>query len=534
MKLVIHKIIFIIFFILTGLLLVNAQTSEGYIIFTPYYEYGGSTTYLIDNNQNTVNTWDHENGPASMPYLMPDSSIIYPSRVEYPTMNSGGVGGRIQRISWGGVVMWDYTISDSIYQHHHDICPLPNGNILILVWERKTAEQAYEMGRQVVENPLNEVWSEAILEIEPVAPNNVNIIWEWHLWDHLIQDVDSMISNYGVISNHPELQNINFGTIGGAGGPGGATGDWMHFNAIDYNGALNQIVISSKNTNEIYIIDHSTAIEEAASHSGGLYGKGGDFLYRWGNPEVYNRGTVQEKRLFEQHGVNWIEEDYPGGGDLIIFNNGYGRLDNDYSSVDQITTPIQGDGSYFISDSLAYGPVNHTWSFSGGDVFFSKFQSGAYRLSDGNTIVTVGMENRIFEVSIENEILWEYTSNENSDMIPRAMKYGLNYFTNNLGIKNINKDIFSGFRLIDNYPNPFNPVTTLSYILPKDAMVNITIYNMVGQQVKALINNQQAAGYKRVQWDATNNAGQSVSAGVYLYRIDAGWLNLTKKMVLLK
>jgi hypothetical protein len=144
------------------------------------------------------------------------------------------------------------------------------------------------------------------------------------------------------------------------------------------------------------------------------------------------------------------------------------------------------------------------------------------------------MENRIFEVSIENEILWEYTSNENSDMIPRAMKYGLNYFTNNLGIKNINKDIFSGFRLIDNYPNPFNPVTTLSYILPKDAMVNITIYNMVGQQVKALINNQQAAGYKRVQWDATNNAGQSVSAGVYLYRIDAGWLNLTKKMVLLK
>lgn len=534
MKFIIHKIKFIIFFVITNLFLLNAQTSEGYIIFTPYYEYGGSTTYLIDNDQNIINTWSHDSGPASMPYLMPDSSIIYPSRVEYPTMNSGGVGGRIQRLSWDGVVVWEYIISDSIYQHHHDICPLPNGNILILAWERKSAEQAYEMGRQLVENPLNEVWSESILEIEPIAPNNANIIWEWHLWDHLVQDVDSTISNYGVIANHPELLNINYGAIGVIGGPGGATADWLHFNAIDYNSGLDQIVISSKNANEIYIIDHSTTIEEAASHSGGLYSKGGDFLYRWGNPEVYDRGTVQDKRLFGQHGINWIEEDYPGEGDLIVFNNGYGRPGFEYSSVDQITTPIQNDGNYFISDSLAYGPVNHTWSFGDSGIFISKFQSGAYRLSDGNTIVTVGMENRIFEVSNENVILWEYTSNESSDMIPRAMKYGLDYFTNNLETKDINKDILSRFRLSDNYPNPFNPITIISYDLPVQTWVTITIYDMMGRQVKSLINGSQTPGYKTIQWDCTNDKNYPVSAGLYLYTIQAGEFSQTKKMVLLK
>ena len=88
--------------------------------------------------------------------------------------------------------------------------------------------------------------------------------------------------------------------------------------------------------------------------------------------------------------------------------------------------------------------------------------------------------------------------------------------------------------LHQNYPNPFNPVTTLRYDLPKDALVNITIYNMTGRIVKNLVSSQQNTGYKSVQWNATNNAGQPVSAGLYLYTIDAGQFRQTKKMVLLK
>jgi flagellar hook assembly protein FlgD len=88
--------------------------------------------------------------------------------------------------------------------------------------------------------------------------------------------------------------------------------------------------------------------------------------------------------------------------------------------------------------------------------------------------------------------------------------------------------------LHQNYPNPFNPITTLSYDLPEDALVNITIYDMMGRQTRTLINNQQDAGYRSVQWNATNNIGQPVSAGLYLYTIQAGDFRETRKMVLLK
>ena len=90
------------------------------------------------------------------------------------------------------------------------------------------------------------------------------------------------------------------------------------------------------------------------------------------------------------------------------------------------------------------------------------------------------------------------------------------------------------YTLHQNYPNPFNPVTTLRYDLPEDALVNIIIYDMMGRQIKTLINDHQAAGYRSLQWNATNNAGSPLSAGIYLYMIQAGDFMQTKKMVLLK
>jgi len=90
------------------------------------------------------------------------------------------------------------------------------------------------------------------------------------------------------------------------------------------------------------------------------------------------------------------------------------------------------------------------------------------------------------------------------------------------------------FTLHQNHPNPFNPVTTLRYDLPEDAMVNITIYDMMGRVVRTMVNTQQNTGFKSVRWNATNDAGSSVSAGLYLYMIKAGDFRQTKKMVLLK
>ena len=104
----------------------------------------------------------------------------------------------------------------------------------------------------------------------------------------------------------------------------------------------------------------------------------------------------------------------------------------------------------------------------------------------------------------------------------------------NLHSLNPNDPVPEQIVIHQNYPNPFNPKTTLHYDLPEDAMVNITIFDMMGRVVSNLVSSQQRAGYKSVQWNATNNTGQPVSAGLYLYTIEAGQFRQTRKMVLLK
>ena len=78
-----------------------------------------------------------------MPYLIPgdepgfeNTLLYYPCQVNNPTMQNGGVGGQVEIYNWDGDLLWEYILSDNDYQHHHDIEPLPNGNILVLAWER--------------------------------------------------------------------------------------------------------------------------------------------------------------------------------------------------------------------------------------------------------------------------------------------------------------------------------------------------------------------------------------------------------------
>lgn len=404
----------------------RTQVFDGYTIYSPVGTGPGSNvggdSYLIDNQLNIINEWSYTRGAASMPYLMPDSTIFYPYRVQSPSMSAGGTGGGILKMDWEGNILWNYTVADQDYQHHHDIQPLPNGNVLVIAWERKTASEAYAMGRQTIENSLNEMWSEAILELEPVGTSDANVVWEWHLWDHMVQDVSSAYPNYGTISDHHELFDINYGNVGANQGPGGANADWKHFNAIDYNADLDQIAISARHHHEIYIIDHSTTTEEAAGHTGGNSGKGGDILYRWGNPQVYDRGNASDQQLNGQHGVNWIPEGYPGEGNLILYNNQEG---NGNSAVYEIVPPMDADGNYTIDTITAFGPSSPTWTYTGN--FQSSVQSGAFRLPNGNTLITVADDHRMFEVTNTGTIVWDYTHPGNNIMIARAQKYGMDY-----------------------------------------------------------------------------------------------------------
>lgn len=266
------------------------------------------------------------------------------------------------------------------------------------------------------------VWSEQIVEIEPTGFNSGNIVWVWNLWDHLIQDFDSTKANYGVVSEHPELVDINFEANAGGGASTGP--DWIHFNAIDYNEALDQIIVSSRHLHEFWIIDHSTNIAEAASHSGGNSGRGGDLLYRWGNPQAYQRGTAADQKLFGQHDVHWIPEGLEDEGKIMVFNNGWKRPGIDYSSIDVLTPPMDTEGQYLLAEGMSFGPEQADWQYIGNppESFSSLNVSGAQRQPNGNTLICSGRSGYVFEVTPEDEIVWAYQNPVRTGVGPLAQE----------------------------------------------------------------------------------------------------------------
>ena len=195
----------------------------------------------------------------------------------------------------------------------------------------------------------------------------------------------------------------------------------------------------------------------------------------------------------------------------------------------QIGTEFTLDGSNsYDSDGTI---TEYSWSQSqnGDQVVFS---------STDETLVTFTVPeespNDISDSSVTCIIYLTVTDNDGNTDVSQIIVTGLlNDGSQQLDLSStINSPVT--FRLNQNYPNPFNPVTSLSYDLPKDSFVSITIYDMLGNAVNNLVNANQSSGYKSVQWDAIDNQGQPVSAGVYLYSIETKDFRQTKKMILLK
>jgi len=410
-----------------GLVFDSDKASPGYTLFSPF---ATGQTFLMNENEEIVHTWESEYAAGCAYYLLDNGNLLRCAKPQDPLFKAGGEGGRLQMFSWNGELLWDWTHATEDYWLHHDVEYLPNGNILAIAWETKTAQEANQAGRKPEFTPQSGIWPDKIIEIEPIYPNDARIVWEWHSWDHLIQDFDPEKDNYGDPAAHPELLNINAGTkpqefdaeelvrlraLGYVSADAGeddifSQSDTMHTNAIDYNAELDQIVLSSYHYGEIFIIDHSTTTEEAAGHSGGRWGKGGGLLWRWGNPKNYNRGTDEDQRLFNQHDVNWIENGYPDAGKLMVYNNNVPNENGAHSEVYILDVPENADGTYSLNDQGTYAPTEPFWSYRAGDPssFHSAFISGARRLKNGNTLICEGDDGRYFEVSPEGKIVWEY------------------------------------------------------------------------------------------------------------------------------
>jgi len=398
-------IIFLVLIIMIGVLFTHASsfnlsftneqvesTINGQILFAPYYS---TTTYLIDNTGTINHTWPSSYQPFTSAYWLGNGTILRP-------IISGGGG--IQKILWDGTLAWDYRYTVNGCTCHHDIKYLPNGNVLMIVWVTKTRAEAIAAGRNPNTIQGSTFTPDKIIEVKPTGSTSGEIVWEWHVWDHLIQDYDSLKNNYGVVGDHPELIDINFGDI--------FVYDWLHTNSVDYNPEFDQILIDVHNFNEVWVIDHSTTTEEAAGHTGGNYGKGGDLLYRWGNPESYDAGTASDQKLFFQHDATWIKPGYPGEGHILIFNNGNNRPSGQYSSVDEFAPPVDSNGEYYLEPGSAYGPENYFWSYTANPptTFYSHVYGGAQRLKDGNTLICDGIAGRFFEVTPDKTTVWQWTN----------------------------------------------------------------------------------------------------------------------------
>lgn len=376
-----------------GLFVYDSAAYDGYTLYSPQRN---SNTFLIDMYGRLVHTWASEHPPGNSVYLLEDGSILRPGRVQVD-------GSRvIQRIAWDGTVLWDFPYTDSLYKQHHDITPLPNGNVLILAWEYKTMEEAIAAGRDTALLTDSVLWPEKVVEVQPVGLSGGNVVWEWHLWDHIIQDWDSTKDNFGVVGEHSELIDLNFALSG--------KDDWIHANGIDYNPELDQILINSRTFSEFWIIDHSPSSAEATGHTGGNSGMGGDILYRWGNPQTYRAGSDSDQVLFVPHNGQWVDAGLPGGGNILVFNNGGDRL---YSSADEVVTTVDENGLYPQPDSgVPHGPTEATWSYVADppEDFFSAFLSGVQRLPDGNTLICSGRPGILFEVTIDSQVVWKYVN----------------------------------------------------------------------------------------------------------------------------
>ncbi len=308
---------------------------------------------------------------------------------------------------------------------------LPNGNVLLIVWAKKSAQEAIAAGRNPEIQGDGELRPDFIVEVKPTGKTTGEVVWEWHVWHHLIQDHDVSRANYGDVAAHPELIDINYATDWAEGlskpevdklrslgyvGPstgkkrGSSRPDWTHINSIAYHAELDQILLSVLGFNEIWVIDHSTTTAEAAGHSGGRRGKGGDLLYRWGNPHAYRAGKLLDQQLFAQHDAQWIPHGLPGEGRILLFNNGRHRPDGNYSSVDEIVSPIDDQGRYLREAGAPFGPERAIWSYTAPHKpdFYSMYISGAQRLDNGNTLICSGLSGTIFEVTPANKIVWKY------------------------------------------------------------------------------------------------------------------------------
>lgn len=493
-----------------GTILIEPDVFEAYTLISI-----NNKSYLFNNCGEVINEWESNFLPGNAVYLLENGELLRTGRTNSTTISFGGRGGVIEKYNWDGDLIWQFFYDTPQYRQHHDVYPMPNGNVLILAATLMTAEEAIQAGRNPNLLAQGELYNQQIIEVTPVGFDNANIVWEWNIKNHLIQDFDNTKDNFGNVGQNPNKLDVNF--LNGLSG----NANWLHFNSVQYDEVLDQIILSSRNLSEIYIIDHSTTTAQAATGSGGTYGKGGDLLYRWGNPQAYRQGSAAARKLFGQHYPHRIPQGLTNAGKIILFNNGNGRSPL-FSEVFIIDTPFDNPGFYSYDPNTMYGPAAPDYIYTDSDNvtnFFSSILSSAQVLPNGNILICSGANGTIFEINEAEEIVWKYVVPVNNEtgivaeqgqttqgflnQTFRAIKYGPDY------------PAFAGKDLTPGEPIELNPDLTPCNSLslddtfntsiaiwpnPTDNFINISspveidkirIFNILGKQILTVNATQQ-------------------------------------------
>lgn len=329
------------------------KTCDGYTLLTPIG--GDGTVYLIDMMGKLVHSW-------KMPYhswsarLLSDGNLLFDGITEAGSLNLAGKTGIVMEASWEGEILWKYEM-DTL---HHDHFRKPDGNTILLCWEKTPDEIARKVKGGIPNDNATDrtMWSDMLIEIEKSG----KVIWEWHSHEHLDPEEDTIC-------------------------PLCSRREWAWCNAASVTQS-GDILASFRQIDTIAVIDRGS----------------GEWRWKWG------RGV-----LGHQHDPTQLQN-----GNILIFDNGAHIPERPRSRVIEVDPK---------EDKIV-------WEYSDGNYlgFFSFTMGGAQRLSNGNTLICEANRGRVFEVTPQKEIVWEYHNpfkgkvrGEMTNMLFRAYRYGTEY-----------------------------------------------------------------------------------------------------------
>jgi hypothetical protein len=441
----------------SGVIQYNAAKSAGGYTLLSGTGAANTISYLIDMEGYVVQEWKRDYVVSLTDFLLPNGNLLVPQapwslplpagvnpnvKIKKQTWPNGatpsstniitvggGHGGYIQEFDWAGNVVWDYELNDATHVQHHTITPSPwvSGNVLILAWEYKSNAECIAAGR----NPATVgrgMWPDYAIEVN----RNKQIVWEFHVWDNLVQNFDPTKPNYGQPIDNPTKWDINWINPGmatvGSDTVASTTQDWTHWNTANYHPTdPNKIVFNSRHMGESYIVDKTTK----------------KLIWRFGNPSVYGAGMAPsfmndgDQLIWGPHHAQIIGPGLPGAGNMMILDNGWNRPEGNRTrsiEVDMSKTTWTAFASAAVgalptgntsltksndASPQALHPGHIIWQYAGArpNSMYSASQCTNQRLPNGNTHITITETGHIIEVTygvasgvnwVNKEVVWEF------------------------------------------------------------------------------------------------------------------------------